>query len=322
MSKLSEPCENISSAAPCFVSAVIYLHNDAEHIVPFYERLDDILRAGFANYEMIFVADGVRDDSIERLKEAALRRKGKAFLPTVLHMHQFHGLEAAMNAGRDLAIGDFVYEFDSIEMDYPPEMIMQLYEETKSGFDLVAAAPSKNSGSGAGLFYRFFKSMNSDSYEMRTERFRILTRRVINQVRTMGVTVPYRKAVYASSGFRAKTVKYVQSAKRKRREARGGYRMNLAMESLLLFTQVGFKFSITMTLLMMGLALFSLIYTVVYYIVGTPIEGWTTTMLLLSFGFFGLFGILTIVVKYLSLILGTVHQKKYYIVSRIEKLGE
>ena len=42
----------------------------------------------------------------------------------VVHMSFFQGLESAMNAGRDIAIGDFVFEFDDILVDYEPDVMM------------------------------------------------------------------------------------------------------------------------------------------------------------------------------------------------------
>ena len=58
----------------------------------------------------------------------------------VVHMSFFQGLESAMNAGRDIAIGDFVYEFDDIFVDYEPELIMEVYREMLCGNDIVAAS--------------------------------------------------------------------------------------------------------------------------------------------------------------------------------------
>ncbi len=48
-----------------------------------------------------------------------------------------HGLEASMNAGIDLSIGDFVFEFDSCFMDFDPDVIMQVYRKSLQGFDIV-----------------------------------------------------------------------------------------------------------------------------------------------------------------------------------------
>jgi dolichol-phosphate mannosyltransferase len=64
-----------------------------------------------------------------------------------------------------------------------------------------------------------------------------------------------------------------------------------------------------------------IIYTVVIYFgKDKHIEGWTTTMLLISFGFSGFFLLSTIIIKYLSLILELVFKKKSYIQEKIEKM--
>ena len=60
-----------------------------------------------------------------------------------------------------------------------------------------------------------------------------------------------------------------------------------------------------MTALMMLMSAFMIVYSVVIFT--TPsVAGWTTTILFLSVAFFGLFGILTIVIKYLQLVVNLV----------------
>ena len=51
-----------------------------------------------------------------------------------------------------------------------------------------------------------------------------------------------------------------------------------------------------------------------------PVEGWTTTILFLSVAFFGLFGILTIIIKYLQLLMDLVFKRKHYSFESVEKL--
>ena len=71
---------------------------------------------------------------------------------------------------------------------------------------------------------------------------------------------------------------------------------------------------------MLCLALAELIYTLAIYFGGRPIEGWTTMMFVLTVGFFGLFAVLAIVLKYLSLILELTFKKQTSLVEGIEKL--
>lgn len=81
----------------------------------------------FEQFEIVCVDDASQDGTVELLREYAEKNRIKVMI-NVVHMSFFQGLESAMNAGRDIAIGDFVYEFDDIFVDYDPEVIMQVYE--------------------------------------------------------------------------------------------------------------------------------------------------------------------------------------------------
>ena len=75
-----------------------------------------------------------------------------------------------------------------------------------------------------------------------------------------------------------------------------------------------------MTSMMIIFSLAMIIYTLLVFLLGNPIEGWTTTLLFLSVAFFGLFMILTIIIKYLQIIVDMVFKRKHYIIESIEKL--
>ena len=92
------------------------------------------------------------------------------------------------------------------------------------------------------------------------------------------------------------------------------------MDSLLLFTDVGYRIAAGMAGLMAAVMVFCALYALVIYIEGIAIVGWTTTILFLSFAFFGLFVILAIVIKYLSLLLNLTFKRQRYLFDVIEKL--
>jgi dolichol-phosphate mannosyltransferase len=139
----------------------------------------------------------------------------------------------------------------------------------------------------------------------------------------MNKTVPYRKAIYASTGLKTDTIIYkplsdknhISTDKSERK-----YRKGLAVDSLLLFTELGYRLSIAMTVLMMFISVFVLIYSVVIFATAHPVAGWTTTILFLAVAFFGLFGILTVIIKYLQLLVNLVFKRKQYSFESIEKL--
>ena len=304
-----------------FISAVVYVHNNEKDIQTFLSNIYGVFSENFINFEIICVSDASTDRSADKIKTACESFSGAPL--SIINMGHYHGLELSMNAGVDLAIGDFVFEFDTITMDYDIDLIMDVYNHSLTGFDIVGAAPKTQIAGSSKLFYRLFNRYFNGPGKLRTERFRILSRRAINRVHSISKTMPYRKAIYAGCGLAQATLEY-DNTPLKKHQSRDEHRIrqSVAIDSLMLFTDVAFKFSITMAFLMIGFTVFMAVYALVYYLLGNPIEGWTTTVLFIAFGFFGVFSILAIIIKYLSLILDLNFKKERYFIMSIEKISK
>lgn len=303
-----------------FASAVIYVHNAGNRIEGYLETVIQVMEENFEHSEIICVNDFSSDDSLE-----AIRRTSSATRSTsvsVINMSYFHGLELAMNAGVDLSIGDFVFEFDNTFLDFEPSVIMEVYRHSLEGYDIVSASPDRRERFTSGIFYKIFDHYTDLTYKMSTESFRVLSRRAINRISSMNKAVPYRKAVYVNSGLLIDNMKYRTTSNQipdfDKRER--GYRSDLAADSLILFTEVGYSFSKAMTVIMMVISLLMMMYSVLVYATSTPVAGWTTTILFFSVAFFGLFGILTVIIKYLQLLVDLEFKRKRYSFTGIEKL--
>lgn len=304
-----------------FVSAVLYIHNAEERIETFLRTILDVLEEHFEYAEIICVNDASEDNSLAVIRQ--LKNVSEKISISVIHLSYFHGLEAAMNAGMDFAIGDFVFEFDNTILDFAKEDILAVYRRALLGCDIVSASPVKKEKFTSRLFYRIFDQFAEVPCQMKTESFRILSRRAVNRVKSVNNAVLYRKAVYANIGLITERI-YYESRKSGMRNAEDkkekSYRRGLAVDSLLLFTRVGYRFSMMMMFLMMFLSFFMVAYSLLIYLTKHPIEGWTTTILFLSVVFFGLFGILTLIVKYLQILVNLVFKRKQYSFETIEKL--
>lgn len=304
-----------------FVSAVLYMHNDEALIAGFLQMVIDVLEDNFEHSEIICVNDYSQDNSVGIVR--GLSKEVRSTTVTVLNMSYFHGVEAAMNAGMDLAIGDFVLEFDACIPDFSGSEIMAVYRKSLEGYDIVSASPDTKQRFSSNLFYKVFNRFTDFSYQLGTERFRVLSRRVINRISSMNKSVPYRKAVYANCGLKTANIRYQitggQAAKGDQSERK--YRTDLAVNSMILFTDLGYRFSVTMTVIMMLVAILVAVYSAVIYLFSTPVAGWTTTIFFMSFAFFGLFGILTIIIKYLQILVDLVFRRKKYSFESIEKMG-
>ena len=303
-----------------FVSAVIYVHNAEHRVSAFVDTVVSVLTENFEHAEVICVNDFSSDNSLGKIRE--IKTDPALVSLTVVNMSYYHGVEMAMNAGTDLAIGDFVFEFDDTILDFAPDTIMQVYRKALEGNDIVSASPDRELRITSRLFYKAFRRFSNLPYHMTSERFRILSRRVINRIYSMNRITLYRKAVYANCGLQSANIRYTASEGEKNRNDREEkkYRTRLAADSLILFTEVGYRFSISMTVLMMLLSVMVSAYALIVYFTANPVEGWTTTVLFLSLAFFGLFGILTIVVKYLQLLVDMVFRRRHYSFSGVEKI--
>lgn len=304
-----------------FVSAVVYINNCESCVEKLLTNVLTLLEENFEHSELICVNDFSTDSSIECIKEMLKNRTPASTSVSLVNMSCFHGLELTMNAGLELAIGDFVFEFDSTVPDWSVADAMKVYARAMQGYDIVSASPDKKQRFTSKLFYKTFRRYSPMPYEMHTESFRLISRRVINRVKGMNSAVPYRKAMYANSGLRSYNIIYTPVECIEFNNDNKNYRRRLAVDALLLFTDVGYKLSMTMTAIMMGIALFMAVYSLAVFLLGNPVEGWTTTVLFMSFAFFGLFGILTVVVKYLQIIVDLVFKRKTYTFEGVEKLN-
>lgn len=294
-----------------FVSAVVYTQNDNAQTIDFLQQLNGVLEEHFLQYEIVVVnANGAKNNNA-RLKDWA-KSMDKPLTVVNMSLHQPH--EQCMNAGLDITIGDYVYEFDSVDMPYEPELIWQAYETAMQGNDVVSVCPERVSGSSR-LFYSLFNNNSNAAYKLRTDAFRLVSRRALNRAHAMNENLPYRKATYAACGLKMAELEFAG-----KQAAKSNNRLDLAMDSLILYTNFGYKFSLGLALLMLVGTVIMLGYTAFIYIVGNPVNGWTTTMLALTAGLTGLFAIMTIMLKYMTLILKLIFQKQSYLIEGIEKL--
>lgn len=305
-----------------FISAVIYLNSaeNRQELEEFLGRVMHNLKEHFLQFELICVDDASPVEYLDCVK--ACKRSHEDIPVTILHMSHYQGMEVAMNAGRDLAIGDFVIEFDECCYNFSEDMIETVYGECLKDYDIVCCADKNKNKKSSQLFYGLFNRFSGMENKLQSDNFRILSRRGINRIQSLNRSIPYRKALYANCGLKMKVLEYepVKKGSYKYDKKAKKTRRTLAVDSLLLFTDVGYRVAAWMAGIMAAVMVFTAVYALAIYISGIAIVGWTTTVLFLSFAFFGLFVILSIVIKYLSLLLSLTFKRQRYLFDGIEKL--
>ncbi len=303
-----------------FVSAVVYCCNDVDRIAHFVKNLDNTMDTNFLNYEIVVVNDASDDGSINQIKTYAhnVNTGEKEHTITILHMSYRHGLESSMSAGLNLTIGDFVFEFDSVNDDYDWSLLMTVYRHSLQGYDIVSARSNIKSRLSSRIYYKLFNRYAHLQHSIGPESFRILSRRAINRIHSITQSIPYRKAAYANCGLAVDTIIYksIDNIQRKNYHDRHA----VAIESLLLFTDVPFRATMFLAMAMLLVSFTVGIYAVVYKFLRNPVEGWTTTIFFMSFGFSGLFAILSMIIRYMQTLIRLNFRKKDYLFESIEKL--
>lgn len=308
------------SDKPQYISAVAYVHNCANKLEYFIESILDQFNS-FDNCEVIFVDDYSVDNSVDIIEDYYKRNHVK-YIIKIIKMGKYHGMEIAMNAGRDLSIGDYIYEFDDTFVDYDRQVVMDVYKKCLEGYDLVTASTDVPMRFTSRLFYRVFNRSIDTGSQIGQETFRILSRRAVNRVASMGVDIPYRKVIYLNSGLASSCVKYKSlTGERPPRITEKYERVNLALDSFIYFTSIMQKGAILVAIVFFIVSFLASVYAFVTRLRGYHVGGgYLSTMIFLSVGFTGIFAMFAIVVRYLSVIVDLVFKRQRYLITGVRKI--
>lgn len=213
-----------------FISSVLYLSDFANDAEKFTRNLLDSLKFYFDHYEIIIVDDC--STKHEKFLKEVLPSLADSTI-TVVHMSIKQGIEVCLRAGLDVSIGDFVFEFDTLDMVFDKDLLWDVYQEALKGNDVVSVEPKQNNMSRS-LFYKLFNKYSNADYDINASAFRLVSRRAINRVLELNMSSAFRQAVYASCGLKNSRIEYKGSASS--RKARG---LNLAIDSFILYTEFG-----------------------------------------------------------------------------------
>ncbi len=305
-----------------FISLVVYLHNQEKKIEEILKQSALFLQQHFEKHELIFVDDDSEDRTVEKLRQAAVYVDHSNMI-SLISMGHYQGLEQSMNAGRELSVGDFVIEMDKPSPEFFGEELLKAYEKCLEGNDIVCGLSGEKEGVGAKIFYRLYNLGSYSGIPLKPERFRIISRRAINRVRQMNASIPYRKAAYMGCGLKSALVESSSAIREPltySSEERSE-RFRLGMDVLILFTDTIERASMFLSSLFLLVTLGIAGYILWSIFWGErPVEGWLSMMGFMSFAFFGIFIFLTLVLRYLSVLIGLVFKNRQYTVENIEKI--
>lgn len=303
-----------------FVSLVIATSPTRQSTRAAVSELRSFFSSNFENFEILLVNNGLGEDLADYIKEDFKEGAGNL---VIIDLPWKHHQELAMLAGTDMAIGDFIYEIDCPERDWDLEILMQVYRKALEGYDIVAAVPKRPLNLMSRFFYMLLNKVSYLNLDLTTEEFRIVSRRALNSVLSAKENVRYRKALYKSSGYPTAIVPYEPIKKGfEMQEPSFFERLGLAFDVLISFSNIGARLALIFSALFILMSISIGIYALNSYIFRSTIaSGWTTLSLFLSAGFSGIFLILGLLGKYLSILLVEVQNRTPYRVSAVKRIS-
>jgi len=304
-----------------FISVVTYLYNDEKRVNNFLKSIDAILHHRFETYEIILVNDFSTDQTLTNVRTTIKEINGNVIL---VDLSRKHGIEQAMMAGLERSVGDFIFEFDSANIDYPIDVVHEVYQVAVTGYDIVSASAIKESPFSSRVFYRLINKMSYLDLDLSTESFRLVTRRALNAVLNLKEKVRYRKALYAFTGYAKTKVQYQPiNNVASRRKSLSNENINLALSVIVSFSDFGLKLAHYIAILFLAISLSVIGYSLFqYFFKQNIVEGWTSLMILVAFGFSGIFFILGMLGEYIGRILTETQNRPSYTIRSAEVYKE
>lgn len=238
------------------------------------------------DYELIFINDGSRDDSLSLLKD--IQKKDSRVV--VIDFARNFGHQIAVTAGLDHAAGDAVIIMDS-DMQDPPIVSFELIGKWEEGFEVVYAQRRTRKDTflkklTANLFYRFLHRVAEINIPRNTGDFRLIDRRVVDELRKFKEHNRFLRGMVSFIGFRQTAVLFDRD---ERHAGETGYplkkMLKFAADGILSFSTVPLKLISNMGYIVAGFSLIGIIYAIVLRIFfpHLTVEGWTFIVITILF---------------------------------------
>ena len=273
------------------ISVVVPCHNEEESLPIFATALEEVA-AGMREdepsirFELVLVDDGSTDQTLVVMK----RLQGEEHRHFVVRWMSFSrnfGKEAGMYAGLKMAKGDYVTTMDA-DMQDPPSLLPQMYDilAHDKTYDCVATRRADRAGEPpirsffARMFYRIINKMSQTEFVDGARDFRLMRRRMVDAVLSMGEYNRFSKGIFSWVGFETYWISY-ENVERAAGSTSWSFwsLLKYSIDGIVGFTTAPLALASVAGAFFSLLALVFLIIVVVRAIVfGDPVSGWPSTM--------------------------------------------
>lgn len=273
-------------SAPVY-SIVAPIFNESGNLPELYRRLKAVMESTGEAWELLLVDDGSTDDSADLIRQYG-REDGN--VKPVIFARNF-GHQIAVTAGLDYSRGQAVVIIDS-DLQDPPEVILDLINKWKEGYEVVYAVRSEREGEGwfklftASLFYRLITSITDVNIPWDAGDFRLIDRKVVAVLNQMREKHRFLRGMSSWVGFRQTGVSYRRAA-RQVGETKYPFRkmFRLAINAVTSFSYFPLQLATYIGFIAAGMSILSIPIVIAIRLWGTqtPLLGQATTLIAVLF---------------------------------------
>ena len=300
------------------LSIVLPSYNEEQMIEKTTETISDIMERERIPYELIFVNDGSKDgtwDKILEQKEKNTHVKGVCF-------SRNFGKESAISAGLDQAAGACVAVMDC-DLQHTPETLVTMYRLWESGFQVIEGIKASR-GKESPIYKMFAKTFykiisNATGIDMsRASDFKLLDRQVVDEYLKLPERNVFFRALSSWVGFKTTYVEF-DVQKREAGESKWSFKslVKYAVNNISAFSAAPMQIVTFFGFIFFLVAVVLGIQSLYMYFSGHAVEGFTTVILLLLFVGSVLMFSLGVIGYYISKIYEEVKMRPRYIISEI-----
>ena len=306
------------------ISVIVSCYNEEEALPLFYEEMSRVM-AEMKKYqfELIFVNDGSKDNTLEVIKKLQKMDERVRFVS----FSRNFGKEAAMLAGLDYSVGDYVTLMDADLQDPPkmlPEMAKFIEEE---GYDCVGTRRVTRKGEPpirsffARRFYKIINRMSKVEMVDGARDYRLMTRQMVDSIIGCREYNRYSKGLWSFVGFKTKWLEF-ENVERVAGETKWSFwkLFKYAIEGIVAFTTAPLTIAAFLGILFCFIAFIMIIVIICKTLIwGDPVGGWPSLACIIIFVsgiqlfFMGIFG------EYLAKTYLETKKRPIYIVKETEK---
>ena len=270
------------------ISVIVSCYNEEESLPLFYEEMSKVMAEMSQNdFELIFVNDGSRDNTLKEIKE--LRAKDKSV--RYISFSRNFGKEAAMKAGLDYSTGDYVTLMDA-DLQDPPKMLPEMLNILeKEHYDCVGTRRVTRKGEPvirsffARKFYKIINKMSKVEMVDGARDYRLMTRQMVEAIKSCEEYNRYSKGLWSFVGFKTKWLEF-ENVQRVAGETKWSFwkLFKYAIEGIVAFTTAPLTMAAFLGILFCFIA-FIMIVVIIFktLVFGDPVSGWPSLACIIIF---------------------------------------